>query len=120
MFLPLAGLYAAAAVVMAKRIRRRFSWPGERAVLVVATLLASAAISAPLVPLGHLWGGVVEMIRVGDTHMSYRASRLGWHGYDAEVFALGVVLFWAVVLIQSMDMSWAGRSILRRRGETAR
>jgi len=98
-YLPLVALYAVAALIMARRIRNRFFWPEEKLAVIVATLLASAAISAPLVPLGHLWGGVVEMIRVGDMHMSYRADRLGWRGHDAEVFALGVVLFWSIVLL---------------------
>src|SRR5438034_3868725 len=46
-YVPLGVLYIAVALAMARRIRDRFSWPDERAALVIATLLASAAISAP-------------------------------------------------------------------------
>ena len=101
MYLPLAALYAVTALTTARRIRRRFHWPDEKAaVIVAATLLTSVVMSASLLPLGHLWGGVVEMVRVGNQHMSYRADRLGWRGYDREVFILGVLLVWSFVLIQ--------------------
>jgi len=100
MYLPLAALYAVAALTTARRIRRRFYGPDEKAAVLVATFAASVAISASLLPLGHLWGGIVEMVRVGNQHMSYRADRLGWRGYDREVFTLGVLLFWSLVLIQ--------------------
>jgi len=29
------------------------------------------------VVLGEIWGGIVEMLRLGNTHMAYRAARIG-------------------------------------------
>lgn len=98
-YLSFVALYGLAAFAIARRIRNRFSWSDEKPATIAATLFASAAVSVPSVTLSHLWAGLVEMIRVGDTHMSYRAGRLGWHGHETEVFALGVVLFWSIVLV---------------------
>ena len=72
------------------------------------------------VPLGHLWAGVVEMIRVGDMHMSYRAGRLGWRGYGREVFALGVLLFWSIVLAYYYVVPAAGNASTAPGSESAR
>jgi len=95
--LPLGVGYVAAAIFLARRIRRRFP-RDEKIPAVVATLIASVAIGVVFVVLGHLWDGLIEMIRLGNTHMSYRAERLGWREHSEKVFALAVLLFWCVVL----------------------
>jgi len=96
--LPPAALYVAAAVHLARRTRRRFP-RDEKTAAGLATLFASVGIGIVFLVLGHLWHGTVEMIRLGNTHMSYRAERLGWREHSGEVFALAVLLFWCGVLI---------------------
>jgi hypothetical protein len=93
---PLSAVYGLVAVATARRIRSRF--PDEKPAAIVAVLFASVVASAGLVVLGHLWAGAVEMIRVGNDHMSYRAARLGWQEHGALVFALGTVTFWLAAL----------------------
>ena len=39
------------------------------------------------VVLGEIWGGIVEMLRLGNTHMAYRVARIGWRGHSREAFA---------------------------------
>jgi len=99
-YLPLAALYVVVAFALARRIRRRFSWSDEKSAAIVATFFVSLVMATALMPLGHLWSGVVEMIRVGDMHMSYRTDRLGWRGYDLEAFAVGIFVYWSIALTE--------------------
>ncbi len=92
--LPLVAFYFAAALLLARHVRRRFP-RDETFPAAVATLFASLSIAIVFQMLGHLWDGVIEMIRLGNTHMSYRAERLGWRAYSEEVF----VIFDAAVLV---------------------
>ena len=43
---------------------------------------------------------LIEVIRVGNGHMSYRADRIPWAHYHASLFALYFALFWSVVAIR--------------------
>lgn len=93
--LPLVAFYLTAATLFATRVRRRF--PDEKLAAVVITLVGSLVAGGVFLVVGHLWHGMVEMIRLGTTHMSYRVARLGWGEYGEEVFALAVLLFWCAV-----------------------
>jgi len=95
--LPLIAVYLAAALLLPVRIRRRF--PDEKVAAGVATLFGSVVIAGVFVVLGQLWHGLVEMIRLGTTHMSYRAVRLGWRDSSEEVFVLALLMFWCAVLV---------------------
>jgi hypothetical protein len=61
---------------------------------LAAVLMASAAISAAGILSGELWSGLAETIRLGTTHMSYRAERLPWRHHRAELFLAGTLIFW--------------------------
>ena len=94
---PLAVLYCVGAFGLSRFIRRRFA-NDEWGPKIVAALFASMVLSGCVLALGHLWGGAVEMVRVNNMHMTYRADRLGWHGYASSVFLAGTpgVLRWHV------------------------
>lgn len=98
-YLPLLALYAVAAFVAARWISHRFPWRDEKGAAVVAAAFVSMAMSVALVESGHLWGGLVEMLRVGNTHMSYRAGRFGWRQFGPTVLALGIASFWMMVIL---------------------
>jgi hypothetical protein len=108
---PLAAVYIAAMAAIARRIRRRFA-RDEWIPALAATLATSLALGVSILIVGHLWHGLVEMIRVGNTHMSYRALRLGWGRYSHHVFAVVVLMFWCVVL--------ASYGVSARSGKTPR
>jgi hypothetical protein len=95
--LPLVAFYFAAVLLLARHVRRRFA-RDEIFPAGVATLFASLSIAIVFQVLGHLWDGLIEMIRLGSTHMSYRAERLGWRAYGEEVFVMSMLLFWCAVL----------------------
>jgi hypothetical protein len=100
-YLPLVLLYAGVAFAAASRISARFDWANEKVPLLVVGTLVSVGIGAALAGSGHLWGGLVEMARMGNTHMTYRAHRLGWKEFAPYVFLLGVASVWASMLVRS-------------------
>ena len=57
-------------------------------------------MSAAGVILGGLGSSIVEMIQVGDTHLSYRAERLLWNQHWLPLFLGGLILFLAIATIR--------------------
>jgi hypothetical protein len=57
-------------------------------------------ILSPLNLFRRLKAGAVEMIRFGDTHMSYRVDRMPWSQHRVALFLTGVILFWMIALIR--------------------
>jgi hypothetical protein len=73
---------------------------GDAVPALVATAVMSVIVSAGgLTGLGLL-AGAVEMIRFGDTHMSYRVGRMPWSQHTVGLYVSGVVLFWAIALVR--------------------
>jgi hypothetical protein len=94
---PLVAFYLAAVLLASRRIRHRF--PSDEGVAITVTsVFVGVGIGVVMVVLGHLWDGIIEMLRVGNTHMSYRAERLGFREHTAKVFGVALVLFWCAVL----------------------
>jgi len=77
---------------------------GEKWQTLLAVLYASLAVTGTVILLGGLWTGIVEIVRLGNEHLSYRALRVPWpwtHQY--ELFSMGVLAFWfaaAVMLVR--------------------
>ena len=94
--LPLIVFYLAAILWTTRKIRDRFT-SDERMAIAVTSVFVGLGIGLIVIVLGHLWDGTVEMLRVGNTHMSYRVGRLGFREHTAKVFAGTLVLFWCAV-----------------------
>jgi hypothetical protein len=92
-------LYAIAANLFARRLVARFPpdqpWPA-----LIGTAAAAIFVGAAGVILGGLGATLVEMIQVGDTHLSYRAERLPWSQHWLPLFVGGVVLFSLIATIR--------------------
>jgi hypothetical protein len=98
LFIP---LYSLGATIACRWLSRRFSTT-ERYVGLVATGLASVAVSVLGLQCLRLWGAVWEVIRVGNGHMtSIRAASYSrWNQqYVGADFIGGIVLFWLIALI---------------------
>jgi hypothetical protein len=98
MFLP---FYALGAARACRWVHRRFS-SNERAARWIATGLVSLAVAVLGVQCFRLWGGIWEVIRVGNGHMTSirAASSTGWvHQYPGADFLGAVAVFWMVALI---------------------
>jgi len=81
-----------AAARLADRVRRRFL-PGEPTLALGFTLLMALAASGLWWVVGEQWSWMVEMLRLRDGHISYRAGRLPWYGFGVPLFVSGVFLF---------------------------
>jgi len=95
--IPLVAFYLAAVLLASRRIRHRFA-SDEKTAIAITSVFVGVGIGVVVVVLGHLWDGIIEMLRVGNTHMSYRAERLGFREHTAKVFGGAIVLFWCAVL----------------------
>ncbi len=94
-------LYSFGVTIACHRLRLRFS-SDQRSVQLVATGLASVAVSLLGLPFGQLWLMVWEAVRVGNGHMStFRAASYDpWpHEYLGVLFAAGVLQFWLIALL---------------------
>jgi hypothetical protein len=83
-----------------RRIERRFGeepWP-----LAITLIAASVVMSGVFIWLGELWTATVQMIRVGSQHVGGRVNRLMWLQHERQIFIVGVVLFWAMVLLRML------------------
>jgi hypothetical protein len=71
------------------------SFPFEsRWLVLLAIAMASVIVSAGGLALGGLWAGLVEMIRIGNDHVSYRVGRSPWSRHQVDLFVGGLLLFW--------------------------
>ena len=96
--LPMAALFVAASRAVARRLVAGHA-PGERA--GAAALLALLAPCAAALALGvtQNWGVLVEMARLGNGHISYRALQLPASRHGWLVWGAGVGLFAAVATV---------------------
>ena len=63
-------------------------WPRS-----LASTLAACGTGAGGLMLFGLYSATFEMIRIGNTHMSYRDGRIPWSQHSAELLVGGIVLF---------------------------
>jgi hypothetical protein len=95
--IPNAIIYAFLATRVIRRVRQRFE-PNERWLFRISIVLVSVVVSVLFLLVGQLLAGVVEIVRVGNEHLSYRAARISWSQHPLEVFVLGVGAFWTLTL----------------------
>jgi hypothetical protein len=90
-------LYAWIVHLLARWMIAAFGLERLRSVLVV-TLLASGPIGIAGLMSGGLWSSFFEMIRIGNTHMSYRVFRVPWGQHTVGLFAACLGVFWLGML----------------------
>jgi hypothetical protein len=95
-----AALYGLAANSVVRRLFARFPpaeepWPALTGIAAAAVVLSAAAVM-----IGGLGAAIVEMIHLGATHLSYRASRIPWGRHWPLLFAGGIVLLGVIAAIR--------------------
>ncbi len=65
---------------------------------ITAIAVTSAMVSAGAQLALGMWADMVEIVRRGDMHGSYRVGRQPWGHHVPELFVSGVVLFWLIAL----------------------
>ena len=62
----------------------------------IAILALSFSLAITVVAVGQVWAGLIETLRLGSGHLSYRAARIPWMHHRpltlALAFAVGVAL----------------------------
>ena len=86
-----AVIYAGVAYLVAGRIRRRFP-PGEPGFWVMA-LTMSAGFSLIGLLIGMFGSIIVEELRIGSGHLSFRMNRIPFRAHWLIFFAGGVIIF---------------------------
>lgn len=94
-----AAVFGFAANSLARGVLRRFRSDGWRLALL-GTAAAALFISAAGVMLGGLGASVVEMIQLGNTHLSYRAGRTPLAQHQVLFFVCGVALFGVITAVR--------------------
>ncbi len=80
----------------------RLSRPGWRflgVLLLLALLMAAVAIAVAVVAIGQVWAGYVEMLRLGNGHLSYRARRIPWGHHLINTIVLFLLTVWCMGLL---------------------
>lgn len=96
--LSFAVFYGFVAYGVTRGVCRGFPLEGgwDSAVAVVATMVTSILVSVLGVLVGEWYALAIEMIRVGNGHLSYRVDRIPWNQHRAELFFAGVAVFWLI------------------------
>jgi len=99
--IPLAALFLLSAIRTARWLRTRFA-SDERAAKLVATAIGSIFLAATMTLFGQLWAAAIEMLRLGNEHLSFRLARLSWRQHFTAVFVIQVIVFWVAVVLEGM------------------
>ncbi len=98
--LPFVLLYCVLAGMLIGKLRRRYPPEDGWTVALVMIILSSLAFGVGGMMLGEQWSTLVENIRIGTGHLSYRVDRLPWVRHQIGFFVLYVVLFWGVAILR--------------------
>jgi hypothetical protein len=101
LFWPMGLIYLVCTWTGVEWLRRRFA-DDERRAAIAACAIASVMTCCTSLTLGEVSGEVIQMIRVGNTHLSYRALRVDWaHQHRAALLIAGIVVFWVVAMFRT-------------------
>jgi hypothetical protein len=93
--LSFAAIYVLVAYQIAARLFRG-ALADSAALAIGMSLAVAVALGVIGVLAGDVWAGLIESIRVGNGHMSYRVERVPWRQHPIQLFACGTALFIAV------------------------
>jgi len=99
------ALYAWAATLIVRRVGRRNADHQETWGWVVIIVYTSVIASVVGVLLGEVWSDLMENMRLGNGHLSYRVERIPWGHHRLGMFVGGVVLFWLLAAFQRQGRS---------------
>ncbi|HET6959024.1 MAG TPA: hypothetical protein VFI56_20670 [Vicinamibacterales bacterium] len=102
-----AVLFVAAASRLSGGLLSRFA-PDQRWPAAIGIAASAVFLSAAAVMIGDLGAATVEMIQLGDMHLSYRAARIPWNRQWPELFVGGVLLFVAIAIVRWRRLFAAG------------
>ncbi len=97
--LSFAVLYGCGASLLVRWLYRIYGAGEELTTVVIMTAVASAIASTVGVMFGEVWSGILEALRIGNGHMSYRATRIPWTQHRLGLFIGGIVVFLLIAVV---------------------
>jgi hypothetical protein len=92
-FLSFALLYVWGASLLSRWLCRLYGSSEAKLTVIIMTVLVSLLAGMAGVMLGEIWSWLWETYRIGNQHMSYRATRIPWTHHRGEVFLVGTGVF---------------------------
>jgi hypothetical protein len=92
------GIFAlAAGLLVIRSTSRRFGFEDELPAYTAASIVGAGFVGGLTLGFARLWEGGVEIVRLGNDHLSTRGLRLQWTQHPLELFlvATTVVLAWS-------------------------
>jgi len=96
--LPFALIYVFSAIVVARRIWRRYPPEDGYTAGLVMSVFVSLAFAVGAIIVGEQWNWFMEGHRIGNNHMSYRVWRMFWPKHRLELFVAGLFIFWLTAI----------------------
>jgi hypothetical protein len=87
--------FAAFYVCIAELVLRRVS-------SVAMIIYNSVVLSIGGVLLGEGWAILIEQLRLGTGHLSYRMYRIPWSHHRVALLIAGAVLYWVVTIVRNL------------------
>lgn len=91
--LSFAVLYGCGASLCVRLLYRTYRAREDLTTVVIMTTIGALLTSTAGVMFGEVWSGILEALRIGNGHMSYRAARIPWTQHRLGFFVAGVVVF---------------------------
>ncbi len=112
--LSFAVLYGCGARLCVRSIFRTYGAREDLTTMLIMTTVGSLVTSTAGVMLGEVWSGILESLRIGNGHMSYRGTRIPWAQHHLGLFVAGVAIFLLIAAFHRRRAmtSTAGGSIL--------
>jgi hypothetical protein len=98
--LPFVLLYGWLAAMVIKKLQDRYPREDGWTVALVMIVFASLVFGMAGMMLGQQWSTLMENLRVGDGHLSYRVDQLPWIRHQMDFLALYILIFWGVAVLR--------------------
>ena len=104
---PVTAFFALLSLFLLRRVDRRFAVLDEPIAVVVAVSICALLVGGLTAGFGRLWEGALEVVRLGNDHLSYRGARLQWNRLwlrfailAAAAFVVTAVAHYSAVMIR--------------------
>jgi hypothetical protein len=95
--LPMIAFTIVAASLIGRYTSRRFAH--EPVARTIAIIALTVSLASAVVAVGQLWAFLIEGLRIGSGHLSYRAARIPWAHHRPLTFALAFSIGTAIALL---------------------
>jgi len=95
---PVALMFAFGLRRFTRWLRNRFG-PDELLAWAIATVFGSVILATVVLAIGAAWAVLMEIVRVGNEHLSFRARTAGLRNNYVIMFIVGIALSWIASVI---------------------